>query len=74
MLLVAGVLLWLQWQEFWAADACLDSGGSYDYLANVCDQVSHPYLPQHEGGLAGGLIVLAMLAPGWIQRRKNGRQ
>ena len=40
MLIFAGVLiilgLWVRHGEFWAVDACLDSGGAWDYEAKEC--------------------------------------
>jgi|GEM_PF-1467179 len=63
--------IWLR--EAVAADACLDSGGSFDYFQTRCDtaqnhafvpfMVRHPYLV----GIAGTLTVL--LAPIAVVRR-----
>ena len=37
---------WPATSEFFVVDACLDSGGSFDYSYGVCDlRVSHPYAP-----------------------------
>ena len=33
---VIGLTLWLRNGEFWAIDACLDSGGAWDYAAKEC--------------------------------------
>jgi hypothetical protein len=43
-MLIAALLLlaFVVWQ-FFAVDACLDAGGSFNYLARQCDMaVSHP--------------------------------
>ncbi len=37
LLIVAALLTWrIVASEFWAVDACLDSGGRYDYEASGC--------------------------------------
>jgi hypothetical protein len=50
--------------EFLAVDGCLDSGGSFDYTANACDdQTSHPFIPysqRHPHSLAMFSGVAAM--------------
>ena len=46
LLIAAAILIWPNVSAFFASDACLDSGGSYDYLARQCDRsVSHPFIP-----------------------------
>ena len=46
LLIAAAILIWPNVSAFFASDACLDAGGSYDYLARRCDHsVSHPFLP-----------------------------
>jgi hypothetical protein len=43
---LGAALLFPQVSDFFASDACLDSGGSYDYRLHRCDwRVSHPYIP-----------------------------
>ena len=34
MLILLG--LWMNYGEFWKVDACLDSGGAWDYSAKEC--------------------------------------
>ncbi|HET7576962.1 MAG TPA: hypothetical protein VFK19_10435 [Sphingomicrobium sp.] len=31
-----GLILWMRYGEFWKVDACLDSGGAWDYSAKEC--------------------------------------
>jgi hypothetical protein len=30
------LLLWISYGEFWKIDACLESGGAWDYSAKAC--------------------------------------
>ena len=60
--------------EFVAADRCLDSGGSVDYLKLECGhRSSHPYVsffarhPEAPFSIAGGsLLVIAAAALSWL--------
>jgi hypothetical protein len=46
LLVAAAILIWPNISAFFASDGCLDSGGSYDYLAGRCDyHRNHPFLP-----------------------------
>jgi hypothetical protein len=46
LLIAAAILIWPNVSTFFASDACLDSGGSYDYVAGQCDHsINHPFLP-----------------------------
>ncbi len=46
LLSVAALLFWQHISMLIASDGCLDSGGSYDYVAQACDHVvSHPHIP-----------------------------
>ncbi len=46
LLAVAAALVWPLVSAFFASDACLDSGGSYDYLVGRCDFTqNHPFIP-----------------------------
>lgn len=47
LLVVPGLLLMLVFfQEHTAVTACVESGGSYDYLESLCDsERSHPFVP-----------------------------
>ncbi len=36
-IIYAGFLGYEYWLEFWAVDACLDSGGRFDYENQTCD-------------------------------------
>jgi len=77
LLAIALLLAWPQAQQFLAVDACLDSGGSYNYAVGVCDhQASHPYIETAGSWslwFAAALVVLAALAPPliirWVGRR-----
>jgi len=53
MLVGAVLLAWPPVAEFVAVDACLDSGGSYNYELGVCD---HEH--SHSGPGKGGAISL----------------
>ena len=47
LIAIAVVISWFASREFRAIDACLDSGGSYEYPALTCDyDVSHPVGPE----------------------------
>jgi len=74
LLLAAVAVLWPRWSEFWAVDACLDSGGSYNYDTQQCDhEQSHPYKARSSSGtsfvIAGFLAICALAAPTVIGRR-----
>ena len=63
-------------QRFLAVDACLDSGGSFNYKVGTCDhQASHPYAAIAGGwslSFAAVLVILAAIAPS-LNRRWVGR-
>lgn len=41
----AAVSLWVFVRKWWAPDACLDRGGSFDYVRWKCDTLfDHPYI------------------------------
>ncbi|WP_124453451.1 hypothetical protein [Paucibacter sp. KBW04] len=67
LLATALLLAWPHAQQFLAVDACLDSGGSYNYTAGACDhQASHPHAATAGGWslwLAAVLVLFAALAP-----------
>ena len=45
MIAAAIALAWPATSEFFAVDACLDAGGSFDSILGICDhKVSHPYV------------------------------
>jgi len=47
LIVIAVVISWFASKEFRAIDACLDSGGSYEYPTRSCDHVvSHPVHPE----------------------------
>jgi hypothetical protein len=56
-------------REFFAVDACLDGGGSFDYAVGMCDhQKNHPFVPftaRHQAatptGVTGTVLVLVGL-------------
>lgn len=67
-------------RETIAVDRCLDSGGVYDYTAQVCDSTgaAHPHLTfgaRHQGLLAFTVILLFFIAIGkWVTwSRRVGR-
>lgn len=40
------ILMTVFWNELSTVNACLSSGGSFDYLNQICDrQNSHPFIP-----------------------------
>jgi len=46
LILPAVMLVGLYVREWFQVDACLDSGGSFNYTTMTCDlAVSHPYIP-----------------------------
>ena len=61
---VSIVLARPHWVEFWAVDSCLDSGGSYNYKEQECDDVkSHPNEPSYS---KHGLSVVAAVVSGTV--------
>ena len=67
-------------RETIAVSDCRGSGGSYDYVAKVCDPTGapHPQLPfgsRHQGLLAFTVILLFFIAVGkWVTwSRRVGR-
>jgi hypothetical protein len=49
--------------EFFAVDACLDGGGSFDYVRSVCDRVAnHSYVPvfARQGFRIAGSVALVI--------------
>lgn len=64
-LLIAVWLLWPLASEILAADRCLDSGGSFDYVRSLCDMgATHPYVPllDRQGFRIVGAIVFGTVA------------
>ncbi len=67
-LLIAVALIFggLAAREFVAAEACLDSGGSFNYSSGTCDHAqNHPYAPSNLYwplalflGVCGGVLVV----------------
>ena len=46
LILPAAMLVGLYVREWFQVDACLDSGGSFNYTTMTCDlALSHPYIP-----------------------------
>ncbi|WP_417225899.1 hypothetical protein [Amphritea sp.] len=46
LILPGVVLMGVFWSELSEVNACLSAGGSYDYLAAVCDMShQHPFVP-----------------------------
>ena len=72
--ILAAALVWPLASEFMAVDACLDSGGSYDYVLSTCDlQRDHPHLQLFErqgfrvvGSLALMAFAALLVAPSWL--------
>jgi hypothetical protein len=79
-LISAVALVWPLAAEFAAVDACLDSGGSYNYLGSVCDlEQDHPYIPVFDrqgfrisGSL--GLVVFGVLISATLRPHTGGHQ
>ena len=64
-LLIAAWLIWPLVSDVLAADRCLDSGGSFDYVRSVCDMGdTHPYvsLLDRQGFRVVGAIVFGACA------------
>jgi hypothetical protein len=60
LILGAVAVVWSPLRTFLAVDACLDTGGSFDYVKGMCDYArSHPYLAQ---GNAVRVAVAVLLA------------
>jgi hypothetical protein len=78
--LQAGLALYFAWQvlrHLVAVDACLDHGGSFDYLAGVCNmQESMPYVPLHRthGFPIVATLVLGLLAVRRYLHLRNARR
>jgi hypothetical protein len=66
--LVPIVAMWLQ--EFLAVDACLDRGGSFNYVAGQCDLIeSHAYVAfsaRHGLAIALSVVAAAILSVGFL--------
>lgn len=83
VLLLGGsvVLVRPHWIEYRAVDACLDSGGAFNYAAQECDYVqSHPYIPPYSkhgwSVVASGMLGVAglvLLFTSRDKRKSNGR-
>ena len=74
LLVLAIVLIWTWVTEFLAVDACLDSGGSYDYERRVCDyRSSHPSGERRGRLLLGGALASA-IAAALLFKKPLGRQ
>lgn len=64
-LFVTAWLLWPLVSDIVAADRCLDSGGSFDYVRSVCDMTgNHPYvsLLDRQGFRMVGAVVFGICA------------
>jgi hypothetical protein len=60
-------LLWPSMSGFFAVDACLDRGGSYNYSIDACDyEVSHPYAPVSRTPYLWAALVAAAAGFGLI--------
>ena len=76
LILPAVILAGLYVREVYLVDACIDSGGSFQYATMTCDQnVSHPHIPflaRHRGFsifvfLSGCLAMLTA----WVGRKQS---
>ncbi len=60
--------IWLQ--EFLAVDACLDRGGSFNYVAGQCDLIeNHTYVAfsaRHGLAVALSVVAAALLSAGFL--------
>ena len=78
--LQAGLAFYFAWQvlsHLAAVDACLDHGGSFDYLAGACNmQESLPYVPLHKthGFPIVATFVLGFFAVRGYLRLRNARR
>jgi len=46
LILPGVVLMGVFWSDLSSVNECLSAGGSFDYMAEVCDmQASHPFIP-----------------------------
>jgi len=80
MLLAVAALVFLAAErvvEIFTVDACLDKGGSYDYVTGACDlNQKHPpvpYIKRHpETGVAASLAVVAALLSVLLMTRAGG--
>lgn len=74
---LAVLVIWVR--DALAADACLDSGGSFDYIHTRCDTArNHPFVPfivrhPYAIGIAGALTVLLPAIAG-LRRGFRGSQ
>ena len=66
-------------RELSAVDACLDAGGSFDYVRMACDHAAnHPFVPftARHPALSwgtGGALVLALVGTGLVGWRRLSR-
>ena len=61
LVLGAVAVAWSPLNTFLAVDSCLDAGGSFDYVKDVCDYTnSHPYLARDNTARVGGAALLAV--------------
>ena len=69
--------IWYFLKQLWAPDACLDFGGSFDYVAWQCsDTVNHPYIkvPLYRFGsfwLVVVCVIFALSALAWPPSRSK---
>jgi hypothetical protein len=71
LLVLAGIFFWQSISVFVAADACLDAGASYNYVAHTCDPTaSHP--PDREFRAWSAWLGMVLAAAGlWALLRSR---
>ena len=61
LMLVAVGVIWSPLATFFAVDSCLDAGGSFDYVARVCDfEQTHTYAPTNNAARFSFGVALAL--------------
>lgn len=70
------VMIWPQFSLFLASDACLGSGGSYDFLRLHCDfQQGHPYVTfklwPFWAAIGGAMLGVVAVGRGLLRLRSD---
>jgi hypothetical protein len=74
LLISAAILIWPNVSAFFASDGCLDSGGSYDYVASRCDYVqNHPFVPFYRTWSFWLATIAAVMGSLAFARSADGR-